>query len=638
MRGLSFYAHAVGTAAFPGLVLADGLGFSAPLGAFAAALVFAFGVERLARQPARRLRQPHGARARGGAGRRRRPRQRRLPLGRQRRLAALRQPAADGHARSRARRRRQRRGRRRDAWCSGRAGSRGASTRPRRARSACARSAPDAVLLVLVAFAVVASLTAIGALLATALFVVPAATVRLWTQRLGVWQLGSVALAAAEGIAGLWLSVELNTPPGPTIAVLGGALFALSLRVAARRRRPGAGARRSPAPAALLALLLAGCGGGCARRALGPGRRRDDDADRRLGARGRRATPPACTRSCSRTPIPHEYEPRPADVEAMAGAKVVFENGDGLDTWMGTRDLQRGRLADGRRPRRASCRCACRARARAPRRRATTRTGGTTRATPRPPSRAIRDALVAANPAAAATYRANAAAYLRRLRALDAGIRACFAARARGAAQARLRPRRVRLLRAALRHHGRRRRDPVADDAGAALGRRHRRARAADPPRARARGLPGELAQPEARAADRARDRRARRLHALRRHARPERLARRDLPRDGGRRTPTRWCAASRAARAAAGSPGSHDARRGRRPRARLRRPARARGRDVQRRAGPAARRARPERRRQVDALPRAARRARAARGPARAARRAAASCRRPSARGSTTR
>src|SRR3954452_18724937 len=34
LRGLSFYAHAVGTAAFPGLVLADGLGFSASLGAF----------------------------------------------------------------------------------------------------------------------------------------------------------------------------------------------------------------------------------------------------------------------------------------------------------------------------------------------------------------------------------------------------------------------------------------------------------------------------------------------------------------------------------------------------------------------------------------------------------------------------
>jgi ABC-type Mn2+/Zn2+ transport system permease subunit len=33
LRGLAFYAHAVGTAAFPGLVLADGLAFSAHLGA-----------------------------------------------------------------------------------------------------------------------------------------------------------------------------------------------------------------------------------------------------------------------------------------------------------------------------------------------------------------------------------------------------------------------------------------------------------------------------------------------------------------------------------------------------------------------------------------------------------------------------
>ena len=43
LRGLSFYAHAVGTAAFPGLVLADGLGFSPALGAFGVAVVFALG-------------------------------------------------------------------------------------------------------------------------------------------------------------------------------------------------------------------------------------------------------------------------------------------------------------------------------------------------------------------------------------------------------------------------------------------------------------------------------------------------------------------------------------------------------------------------------------------------------------------
>jgi len=34
LRGLAFFSHAVGTAAFPGLVLAEGIGFAAPLGAF----------------------------------------------------------------------------------------------------------------------------------------------------------------------------------------------------------------------------------------------------------------------------------------------------------------------------------------------------------------------------------------------------------------------------------------------------------------------------------------------------------------------------------------------------------------------------------------------------------------------------
>ena len=38
LRGFAFYAHGVGTAAFPGLVLADGFAFSPPLGALSAAL------------------------------------------------------------------------------------------------------------------------------------------------------------------------------------------------------------------------------------------------------------------------------------------------------------------------------------------------------------------------------------------------------------------------------------------------------------------------------------------------------------------------------------------------------------------------------------------------------------------------
>src|SRR5438309_4169719 len=50
LRGLSFYAHAVGTAAFPGLVLAGGLGFSATLGALATAGAVALAVGLLARR------------------------------------------------------------------------------------------------------------------------------------------------------------------------------------------------------------------------------------------------------------------------------------------------------------------------------------------------------------------------------------------------------------------------------------------------------------------------------------------------------------------------------------------------------------------------------------------------------------
>ena len=50
LRGLAFYAHAVGTAAFPGLVLADGLGFAAVLGAGATAALVAIAVGLLARR------------------------------------------------------------------------------------------------------------------------------------------------------------------------------------------------------------------------------------------------------------------------------------------------------------------------------------------------------------------------------------------------------------------------------------------------------------------------------------------------------------------------------------------------------------------------------------------------------------
>ena len=75
---------------------------------------------------------------------------------------------------------------------------------------------------------------------------------------------------------------------------------------------------------------------------------------------------------------PHEYEPRPGDVTATAGAKLVLENGDNLDAWMGKVVSESG--ADARvwtsGP---TCQCTSPARRAGRRHRATTRTGGTTR-------------------------------------------------------------------------------------------------------------------------------------------------------------------------------------------------------------------------------------------------------------------
>jgi ABC-type Mn2+/Zn2+ transport system permease subunit len=85
----------------------------------------------------------------------------------------------------------------------------------------------DWLLLAMLALAVVAALPAVGALLVSTLLVVPSATARLVAGSMHGLLLGGVALALAEGVVGLLLADELNLPPGPAIAVLGGAVFAL---------------------------------------------------------------------------------------------------------------------------------------------------------------------------------------------------------------------------------------------------------------------------------------------------------------------------------------------------------------------------------------------------------------------------
>jgi zinc/manganese transport system substrate-binding protein len=329
MRGLAFYSHAVGTAAFPGLVLADGLGFSAPLGAFAAAALFALGVERLA--AARRSSYDSltalvlvGALALGvilasdvfhsGANVETLLFGSLLLIDRGDIVFAAAASAAVLAGSLLLGRR----------WLA-------TGFDPETAPALGLRSPlPDAVLLGLTALSVVSALAAIGALLATALFVVPAATVRLLTRRLRVWQLGSMLLAAGEGVAGLWLSVKTNAPPGAAIAVLGGGVFTLvaAARAAAPRVR-----RRAllAAGTAVTLLLLTGCGSSAGGASAVATTTQIGDWLRVL------AGPDAAVHQILQPNTdPHEYEPRPKDVLATADAKLVFENGDGLDAWMAT--------------------------------------------------------------------------------------------------------------------------------------------------------------------------------------------------------------------------------------------------------------------------------------------------------------
>lgn len=122
---------------------------------------------------------------------------------------------------------------------------------------------------------------------------------------------------------------------------------------------------------------------------------------------------------------PHEYEPRPDDVQALLDAPLVFESGDDLDAWMGDVVEQSGghprvvTLADASVAHAQGGRSGSEASRRDPHWWHDPR--NVEAAIP-----VIRDALSRANPSAAAVYARNARSYLARVRRLDAGIAACM--------------------------------------------------------------------------------------------------------------------------------------------------------------------------------------------------------------------
>lgn len=421
LRGLAFFSHAVGTATFPGLVLADGLGFAAPLGAFGAAIVFTVGNALLGRSREQRRDSVValvlvGCLAGGvilasdvfGSG----ANVETLLFGSlllidgsDITLAAIAAAATVVASLLVGRR-----------WLAHGFDSTAAI-------DPWERRLLDALLLALIALASTAALSVVGALLVSSLFVVPAASARLFTSRIASWQLASILLVAVEGTLGLWLSVKTDAPPGATIAAVSGAVFALAAAAKAISTRLPRSALAAAAATAL-ALIGAGCGS--------VGASTDGKLDvvattTQIGDWVRQVGGGAVAVDQVLQPNtdPHEYEPRPSDVEAAAGASLVFANGDNLDSWIGQIVEDGGGDAT-----------VVDLGAQVPERLAGESSGAEASTydphwwhDPRNAEAAVRvieRELIAADPAHRAQFRRHADAYLGRLRGLDAGIARCL--------------------------------------------------------------------------------------------------------------------------------------------------------------------------------------------------------------------
>jgi manganese/zinc/iron transport system permease protein len=94
----------------------------------------------------------------------------------------------------------------------------------------------DGVLMTLVVLAVVIGLQAVGVVLMAAMLIIPAASARLWTDRLGSMVVLAGAVGAASGALGTVLSLQaLRLPTGPLIVLAATSIFLVSLSLAPRR-------------------------------------------------------------------------------------------------------------------------------------------------------------------------------------------------------------------------------------------------------------------------------------------------------------------------------------------------------------------------------------------------------------------
>ena len=316
MRGLGFFAHAIGSASFPGLVFADAVGLFPQAGAALGSAVVASGagvVRPSVRNGTRTALWLTGAMAVGA-----------LIASDWSKAGAGVDAALFGSLLT-------------SDWADLATGllallaaaSATAIAGPRWLAQGLLHRKPkswDALLLLVTALAVIAQLPATGALLASTMLVLPAAAARPWARSISRWQILTGSIGTFVGIGGLAASIAFDTPPGATIALLAGLVVVGSVCVS--RLRPRIGKTVLVAAAGVVPLaLISGC-----------------SASKKSSVVTGTPIVASITQSVAGPTVavsslvpsgadPHSWEPRPSDTAALAKAKMLILSGGGLDAW-----------------------------------------------------------------------------------------------------------------------------------------------------------------------------------------------------------------------------------------------------------------------------------------------------------------
>lgn len=98
----------------------------------------------------------------------------------------------------------------------------------------------EALLMIVLSLAILATLTVIGVTLVAAMLVIPAVVARMLTDSFGRMLVLSTLIGAGSGIVGMYLSYFAGVPSGTMIVLVGAALFVVVLALTG-----GSGLRRS---------------------------------------------------------------------------------------------------------------------------------------------------------------------------------------------------------------------------------------------------------------------------------------------------------------------------------------------------------------------------------------------------------